>query len=217
MLDHLRAWRDGDHACALKIWDDGLAQLNEYVYSKWGRLHVRYKTATWLRGVIATPWMRAPMPKPRREEVVKLRDLSAVQGWRSSTSSTLTRSSRSSWPSCDAHGGCWPTAPTVVSEGPAWIREQQLAGSVPTSGRAVTASRRGSPKTSTPSSASSSWRCWSRPRPHWRAWAARHFDHPRGGLCRRNICQQLTFRSPQHHTSNHHATGGIRRVIQFDY
>jgi 4-hydroxy-tetrahydrodipicolinate synthase len=28
MLDHLRAWRDGDHACALKIWDDGLAQLH---------------------------------------------------------------------------------------------------------------------------------------------------------------------------------------------
>ena len=80
MLDHLRAWRDGDHACALKIWDDGLAQLHEYVYSEWGRLHVRYKTATWLRGVIATPWMRAPMPKPRREEVVKLRDLLAGAG-----------------------------------------------------------------------------------------------------------------------------------------
>jgi hypothetical protein len=47
--------------------------------------------------------------------------------------------------------------------------------------------------------------------------AARHSDHPLGGLYRRNICQQLTFRSPQHHTSNHHTTGGIRHVIQFDY
>ena len=34
-----------------------------------GRLHIRYKTATWLRGLIPSPFMRAPMPKPRQEEI----------------------------------------------------------------------------------------------------------------------------------------------------
>jgi 4-hydroxy-tetrahydrodipicolinate synthase len=34
-----------------------------------GRLHVRYKTATWLRGLIPNPFMRSPVPKPRQEEI----------------------------------------------------------------------------------------------------------------------------------------------------
>jgi dihydrodipicolinate synthase/N-acetylneuraminate lyase len=34
-----------------------------------GRLHIRYKTATWLRGLIPSPFMRAPMPKPKQEEI----------------------------------------------------------------------------------------------------------------------------------------------------
>ena len=34
-----------------------------------GRLHIRYKTATWLRGLIPSPFMRAPMPKPKQAEI----------------------------------------------------------------------------------------------------------------------------------------------------
>jgi len=68
MLDHLDAWdaRDIDKACA--IWNGGLCELHEYI-ADMGRLHIRYKTATWLRGLIPNPFMRAPMPKPKQEEI----------------------------------------------------------------------------------------------------------------------------------------------------
>ena len=72
MLDHIVAGRKGDLKKALRIWDSGLAELQEYVYSEFSRLHVRYKIATWLRGFISNPFMRPPMPKPRKEEVHKL-------------------------------------------------------------------------------------------------------------------------------------------------
>jgi 4-hydroxy-tetrahydrodipicolinate synthase len=69
MLEHILAWRRGDAARATEIWNSGLAQLQEYVFSDFGRLHVRYKTAAWLRGLIPSPLMRPPMPRPRRDEV----------------------------------------------------------------------------------------------------------------------------------------------------
>jgi dihydrodipicolinate synthase/N-acetylneuraminate lyase len=74
MLDHLDAWqaRDLDRACA--IWNGGLADLHEYV-ADMGRLHVRYKAATWLRGLIPNPFMREPMPKPKQQEIETLRRL----------------------------------------------------------------------------------------------------------------------------------------------
>jgi hypothetical protein len=34
-----------------------------------GRLLIRYKTATWLRGLIPNPFMRAPMPRPKQVEI----------------------------------------------------------------------------------------------------------------------------------------------------
>lgn len=75
MLDHIRAWRAGDVRRATEIWQGGLAQLHEYVFADFGRLHVRYKAATWLRGLIANPAMRAPMPPPRLAEVTRLVEL----------------------------------------------------------------------------------------------------------------------------------------------
>ena len=68
MLDHLEAWdqRNFEKACA--IWESGLSELHEYI-ADMGRLHIRYKTATWLRGLIPNPFMRAPMPKPKQEEI----------------------------------------------------------------------------------------------------------------------------------------------------
>lgn len=80
MIDHINAWRrrDVDEAC--RIWKAGLADLHEYVYSDYSRLHVRYKAATWLRGLIPLPFMRPPMPKPRKEEILTLRQLLTKAG-----------------------------------------------------------------------------------------------------------------------------------------
>lgn len=75
MLEHITACRNGDFAAARKIWDNGLAQLHEYIYAEPGRLHVRYKIAAWLRGLIASPRMRPPMPNPRREEIERISQL----------------------------------------------------------------------------------------------------------------------------------------------
>jgi len=74
MLAHLEAWdrRDIDAAC--KIWNGGLVQLHEYV-ADMGRLHVRYKVATWLRGLIPNPFMRPPMPAPKQIEIDTIYEL----------------------------------------------------------------------------------------------------------------------------------------------
>ena len=69
MLIHLEAAkRQKTSTRSAPIWDGGLVQLHEYV-ADMGRLHIRYKTATWLRGLIPNPFMRSPMPKPKQQEV----------------------------------------------------------------------------------------------------------------------------------------------------
>ncbi len=68
MLDHLEAWDERDLEKACTIWQGGLSQLHEYV-ADMGRLHVRYKVATWLRGLIPNPFMRPPMPAPKQVEI----------------------------------------------------------------------------------------------------------------------------------------------------
>lgn len=75
MMEHILAWRSGDVARATDIWEGGLAQLHEYVFSEMSRLHVRYKAAAWLRGFLDNPLMRPPMPKPRRIEIETLYEL----------------------------------------------------------------------------------------------------------------------------------------------
>lgn len=80
MIDHIQAWKKKDLEEACRIWKTGLAELHEYVYADYSRLHVRYKIATWLRGLIPLPFMRPPMPKPRKEEVKALRELLAKTG-----------------------------------------------------------------------------------------------------------------------------------------
>ena len=81
MIDHIHAWKRRDLEEACRIWKAGLADLHEYVYSDYSRLHVRYKLASWIRGLIPLPFMRPPMPKPRKEEIVALRDLIAKAGY----------------------------------------------------------------------------------------------------------------------------------------
>lgn len=75
MVEHLRLWADGDVAAATDLWLGGLAELQEYVYSDYSRLHVRYKVAAWIAGEIASPLMRAPMPLPGRDESRRLHEL----------------------------------------------------------------------------------------------------------------------------------------------
>ena len=79
MLDHLEAWKRRDFEAALKIWNGGLVQLHEYV-ADMGRLHIRYKTAAWLRGLIPNPFMRPPMPRPRQIEIDTLYELLQAAG-----------------------------------------------------------------------------------------------------------------------------------------
>jgi 4-hydroxy-tetrahydrodipicolinate synthase len=80
MFDHIQAWNGGDLDTARKVWNGGLSQLQEYVYSDYSRIHIRYKTACWLRGIIDSPVMRAPMPRPLREEVETLIRLLSAAG-----------------------------------------------------------------------------------------------------------------------------------------
>jgi 4-hydroxy-tetrahydrodipicolinate synthase len=75
MIDHINAWREKDIDEARRIWHSGLSNLQDYMFSDYARLHIRYKIATWLRGLISYPFMRAPQPKPRKDEIETLRVL----------------------------------------------------------------------------------------------------------------------------------------------
>jgi dihydrodipicolinate synthase/N-acetylneuraminate lyase len=78
IMDHYVAWKKGDLKMALEIWNKkGLAELQDYVYGfsqgeDMGRFHLRYKLATWLRGLVSRPYMRPPAPKPRKVEIEML-------------------------------------------------------------------------------------------------------------------------------------------------
>ncbi|MBI2371445.1 MAG: dihydrodipicolinate synthase family protein [Deltaproteobacteria bacterium] len=74
MVDHIQAWRSGEIAQAKGIWAP-LKRLHGYVMEDKTHHHLRYKLATWLRGLIPSPYMRPPMPRPGREETFRLRDL----------------------------------------------------------------------------------------------------------------------------------------------
>ena len=81
MVDHIQAWKRKDLDAACRIWKAGLEELHAYIYADYSRLHVRYKIATWLRGLIPLPHMRPPMPKPKKEEVAALRKLLSNAGF----------------------------------------------------------------------------------------------------------------------------------------
>lgn len=68
MAEHLAALDRGDQQEALRIWNGGLVQLHEAVADR-GRLHIRYKIGAWLRGLIPSPIMRPPLPRPRQSEI----------------------------------------------------------------------------------------------------------------------------------------------------
>lgn len=80
MLDHILAWLKKDLREARRIWDSGLAQIQEFVFSDFARLHIRYKTGTWIRGFISNPFMRSPLPKPLKSEVKEFVKLYSMAG-----------------------------------------------------------------------------------------------------------------------------------------
>lgn len=73
MVDHIQAWRREDLREANRIWP-ALKKLHGYVHQDKTHHHLRYKIAAWLRGLIPSPFMRPPMPRPEREETLALRD-----------------------------------------------------------------------------------------------------------------------------------------------
>jgi len=75
MIDHINAWKRKDIDEARRIWHSGLADLQYYVFSNYSRFHEKYKEACWLRGLIPLPFMRPPLPKPKKEEILTLRNL----------------------------------------------------------------------------------------------------------------------------------------------
>jgi 4-hydroxy-tetrahydrodipicolinate synthase len=74
-LDHIETFRESGHAKALKLWNGGLYGLHKYLYVEPSRLHVRYKAAAWVRGVIPNPILRRPMPQASPAEANTLRSL----------------------------------------------------------------------------------------------------------------------------------------------
>jgi len=74
MVDYLEAWKSGDKETAARLWP-GLQKLHNFVREDKSHHHLKYKIATWLRGLIPSPYMRPPMPRPEREETLILRDL----------------------------------------------------------------------------------------------------------------------------------------------
>jgi dihydrodipicolinate synthase/N-acetylneuraminate lyase len=73
MLDHIEAWRANDIVSARRLWvQGGLRDLHEYIYSDYSRLHLRYKIAAWLRGLIPSCRTRPPMPQPKPEEIATI-------------------------------------------------------------------------------------------------------------------------------------------------
>ncbi|MFH1651063.1 MAG: dihydrodipicolinate synthase family protein, partial [Chloroflexota bacterium] len=75
MVDHITAWKKQDLKEAERIWKDaGLDNLHEYVYRGWSRFHLRDKLGGWLRGLYPSYRSRPPMPRPRQEEVLTLRE-----------------------------------------------------------------------------------------------------------------------------------------------
>ncbi|MGD1094919.1 MAG: dihydrodipicolinate synthase family protein [Bryobacteraceae bacterium] len=79
MLDHIDAWRADDIRRARRIWiEGGLRDLHEYIYADYSRLHLRYKVAAWLRGLLPSCRTRPPMPVAKPEEIDTLSRLLAA-------------------------------------------------------------------------------------------------------------------------------------------
>lgn len=69
LVEHDLAWQRGDLAEVTRIYTQQIVPVREFLYDDHSRQHIRYKAAAWLRGRCAHPFMRPPMPPPRRDEL----------------------------------------------------------------------------------------------------------------------------------------------------
>jgi len=72
LLKFFDAYEAGNLQVASETIKNQISPLWEYIYQGGTRIHIRYKIAVWLRGFISHPFMRPPMPPPRKEEVETL-------------------------------------------------------------------------------------------------------------------------------------------------
>lgn len=68
VVGHELAWKNGDYTRAFELWNREVRPILEYITADHSRLHIRYKLAAWIRGFMSHPFMRPPMPPPRRGE-----------------------------------------------------------------------------------------------------------------------------------------------------
>ena len=80
MVDHITAWKNKDLEEVNRVWKSGLEDLQYYIDETLARLHIRYKAAAWVRGLIPLPFMRSPNPWPYRSEVTVIRNLMVKSG-----------------------------------------------------------------------------------------------------------------------------------------
>lgn len=80
LVRHAQAWEERDLEKVKRIFMTQLQPPSQYVFSDPSRLHIRYKVATWVRGLIPHPFMRPPMPPPRWEEAEALLQLMGKAG-----------------------------------------------------------------------------------------------------------------------------------------
>jgi 4-hydroxy-tetrahydrodipicolinate synthase len=80
MLDYILAFKRGDIKEAQKIWNSGFGDIMAYIPAGGGRQYVMYKLASWIRGIIPSPILRPPLPKPRKEEAMTIYNVLAKMG-----------------------------------------------------------------------------------------------------------------------------------------
>jgi 4-hydroxy-tetrahydrodipicolinate synthase len=74
MVDQIESCRAGNLKEARRI-AGLLYKLHRFVHEDKVHHHLRYKIAAWLRGLIPSPYMRPPMPRPEKEEVFTMREV----------------------------------------------------------------------------------------------------------------------------------------------
>ena len=80
LMDHHLVWEAGDMDGVKRIWNGQVMPVLEFINADHSRLHIRYKLATWIRGFIAHPFMRPPMPAPRWEEADRIHQIIGKTG-----------------------------------------------------------------------------------------------------------------------------------------
>ncbi len=90
-IEHDLAWKAGDLEKVKTIFAEQIVPIQNYIVTYSGRLHIRYKLATWIRGLIPHPFMRPPMPPPRKDEAENIYRLISDAGLTHITRSEFER------------------------------------------------------------------------------------------------------------------------------